>query len=451
MKVVLINLPWREKGLLGVRAGSRWPFKSLPDKEGKIHYVPFPFFLAYGVSLLKREGINAELIDAVAEGIDEQKVIERLELINPDFVIIESSTPSFFNDIKIIQIIGSNFPHSRIVLCGPHVSVFPEVILRDYKFIDYVLIGEFEYTLLELTTAYQNGLSLEMIRGLAYRDKIDVKINKKRTALSDLNSLPWPERKDSTIYKYSDNFAGLGIPNVQMMASRGCPFQCVFCLWPQVIYQEYKYRKRNIKDVVDEMEYLIKSFDFCAVYFDDDVFNVDRQYVRGICDEIIARKIKTRWAVMARVDIMDCELLKHMSEAGLYAVKYGIESADDKILDYCGKRIDLNNAVNMIKFTKRLGVKVHLTFCLGLPYETKDSIRRTIEFIRTSQPDSLQFSFATPFPGTSYFDLMKEKGWLLSQDWSDFDGGNKCIIKTQELSSKDLEKILFELRSRFNC
>lgn len=445
MRILLLNLPWDINGRFGVRAGSRWPFTSLPEKDGQIHYIPFPFFLAYATSLLKKNNHDAKLIDAIAAGVNKQNVIEEILQYNPELIVIETSTPSFFSDIDIIKNIHRKLSLCKIVLCGPHATVFPSEILTEYDFISYILAGEYEYTLLELVNHLDSDLGLGSVLGLAYREDGKVTINNPRPTIGNLDDLPWPDRKDVPIYKYNDGFASLPVPNVQMWSSRGCPFYCTFCLWSQTIYREHRYRKRNPVDVVNEMEYLLKKFNFKAVYFDDDVFNVDRNHVLGICAEIRKRKINIPWAAMARADFMDAELLEDLAKSGLYGIKYGIESADQGILNSCKKNIDLPKAKEMIGITKARGIKVHLTFCLGLPGETQETIQKTIGFIQDNQPDSLQFSFATPFPGTEYFNYMDGQGLLLSKDWSDYDGNYKCIIKSRDLSNNDLEKIRITL------
>ncbi|MFH1504513.1 MAG: radical SAM protein [Candidatus Omnitrophota bacterium] len=451
MRALLLNLPWREEQRLGVRAGSRWPFTSLPEKDGRIHYVPFPFFLAYAAAVLKREGKSVKLFDAIAEGVSEENFFKKIYCFNPEFILVETSCPSFKNDLRIIHKIRDILPDCQIALSGPQASVFPEKILREYSIIKYILLGEYEYILLNLINCLEKKINLKSVSGLAYREDGEIKINFSQPAIDNLDSLPWPEREDMNIYKYNDGFAGLPVPNVQICASRGCPFQCNFCLWPQTIYKERKYRKRNPVDVVDEMEYLLNNFKFKAVYFDDDVFNINKDYVLNICNEIVKRKIKIPWAIMARVDLMDKSLLKVMSGAGLYAVKYGIESGDQNILNSCGKDMDLDKAYQAIRLTKQFGIKVHLTFCLGLPGETKQTIRRTVKFIRDVQPDSSQFSLATPFPGTEYFEYLKNRGELISEDWQSYDGNYKCVVQTPDLSSGELERIRIVLDNNFNA
>jgi len=450
MHTVLLNLPWTKGGRLGVRAGSRWPFTLQPEKDGRIYYVPFPFFLAYATAYLKKHKKGARLIDAIAEELDVPALISRLKLYSPALILAETSTPSYQGDLAIMQSIHENFPDCKIALCGPHASTFPSEILRGYQFIDYVLVGEYEYTLLELVNALEGSLSARAISSLAYRENHAIVVNNTRSSIEDLDTLPWPEREDVPIYRYNDAFAEMPVPTVQMWSSRGCPFQCKFCLWPQTMYREHKYRMRNPRDVVDEMEHLVNRYGFKAVFFDDDIFNVNKGHILGICREIKKRSMRIPWAAMARADLMDGELLAVMRGAGLSAIKYGIESVDNAILKSCRKNLYMDKAESVITITKKLGVKVHLTFCIGLPGETRQTIRETAEFARRMNPDSLQFSFATPFPGTEYFEDVKEKGNLLSNDWSDYDGGCKCVVKTKELSPDALERIRSDLCSSFN-
>ncbi|MFH1046112.1 MAG: radical SAM protein [Candidatus Omnitrophota bacterium] len=441
MRTLLINLPWNKQHLKGVRAGSRWPFTQIPEKDGHIRYIPFPFFLSYATALLKKQGQQAKLIDAIAEEINEDELLGKIIPYKPTIIFAETSTPSFGNDVMLMERLDHVFPDCQLALSGSHASVFAKEILEKYRFIDYVLIGEYENIVLELVQKLQDHAALSSIQGLAYRQDNEIQINYFRETISDLDSLPWPEREDLPLYKYNDGFAGMPVPNVQMWTSRGCSFQCSYCLWPQTIYREHRYRMRTPRDVVDEMQYLIQRYQFKAVYFDDDVININREHVFALCEEIIKRKINIPLAAMARADLMDEALLQIMVNAGFYAIKYGVESADDGILKLCKKDMDLPKVKKVIQLTKAMGVKVHLTFCLGLPGETEESVNRTLQFIAEVKPDSFQVSLATPFPGTAYFAYAKQHGLLVSDDWADYDANHTCVVKTETLSKLDLERL----------
>jgi len=447
---LLVNLPWSSGSRLGVRAGSRWPFTLEPGREGRLEYLPFPFFLAYAASLLKANGCRAVLLDAIAEGLDSPQLFERLQELDPGLAVMETSTPSFENDLAIAGEIRRRHPGVAVALCGPHASVFAREILRDKPAVDFVLLGEYEFTLLDLCRALRAGGELKKIPGLAYRQEGAVRVNQRRKTIHDLDELPWPERGDVPIYRYNDGFAGMPVPNVQMWSSRGCPFRCSYCLWPQTIYREHRYRKRGADKVAEEMQYLAENFKFQAIYFDDDIFNADRGHVLGICRQIQKRKIRIPWGAMARAELMDQELLRTMRAAGLFAVKYGIESANKQVLARCRKAMDLEKARGIIKATKDLGIRVHLTFCLGLPGETAASVEETAAFIRETRPDSLQCSLAVPFPGTELFASLKKKNQLLSGPWSDYDGSRRCVFRTEELSPEGLEELHRAFSHNFN-
>lgn len=450
MRILLGNLPWRKNGRFGVRAGSRWPFTSPPEKKGYINYIPFPFTLAYATALLKKHAQEAKLIDAIAENIQEEDFIAKAVSYNPELAIFEVSTPSFNEDIRIIKLIKKLVPDCKIALCGPHATVFAEQIINHYREIDFIFLGEYEITSLELSQGLAEAQDLKKVKGLALRFNQKAVVNRIREPLKNIDSFPWPDREDVPIFNYNDEFAGLPTPNVQLWSSRGCSFKCTFCLWPQVMYGNSGYRKRKAKDVVNEVEWLIKNHGFKAFYFDDDTFNIDREHVLSVCREIKNKNIKTPWAVMARADLMDGEMLKEMKEAGLFAIKYGIESASQKLLNSCQKNIDLEKVKKIIKMTKESGIRVHLTFCLGLPGENRQTIEETKKFISDTRPDSFQVSLATPFPGTQYYNYLKNNDFLCTGNWDEYDGNLKCIVRTEELTSLELEGIRDDFCNSFN-
>lgn len=449
MNIVLVNLPWVRENRYGVRAGSRWPF-TLPFKQGKKLYLPFPFFLAYTTSLLKSGGSEALLIDAVAEGIDEAEFIKRVKERAPDVVIAESSTPSFFNDCQILARLKCSLPRTKIVLCGTHVSALPSQVLEANAFIDYIAIGEYEHTIFELIEQLTKKEDVSSVVGLAYRRDGTIQFTPPRPNIKTLDCLPWPERETLPLYNYNDGFCNLPQPNVQMLTSRGCPSRCSFCLWPQVIYRDHTYRKRTPQLVVVEMQWLLQKYQFKAVYFDDDTFTIDRGHVRALCEEMTLRNIHIPWACMGRPDHMDERILEVMVSAGLYAIKYGVESANQDILNRCRKNMSIAKTKEVISFTQRLGVKTHLTFCLGLPGETKETIQQSVDFITEMAPDSVQFSLATPFPGTELFNCLQAAGHLASQQWYDYDGNCKAVASTGSLSTEELERELQRVRDVLN-
>ncbi len=436
LDVVLVNPPWRKGELWGVRAGSRWPHIK---NKGEESYLPFPFFLAYTAALLLRHGAKVRIIDAIAEHMDEAHFIELVRGLEPLLIVSEVSTPSLENDLRILSEL-SDGGRSRIAVCGLDYNIRQPDFLRKYPFIDFVLQGEYEYTALELYESLKTGSGLSGIKGLIYRRNGLISVNPLRPLIAELDSLPWPLREQLPMEKYLDAPGGIPEPTAQMIASRGCPFGCIFCAWPQLMYNSRSYRVRKPAAVVDEMEYLLKERKFNSVYFDDDTFNIKKDNVLGICREIKERKLRASWAIMARPDTMDEEMLESLRDAGLCAAKYGVESADQGLLDNINKGMDLKKVDRLIRFTKSLGIKIHPTFTFGLPGETPDTIKKTIDYAMSLKPDSIQFSILTPYPGTEFYEQLDKKGQIVSYNWADYDGASKSVIKTDNLAPQDLEK-----------
>jgi radical SAM superfamily enzyme YgiQ (UPF0313 family)/MoaA/NifB/PqqE/SkfB family radical SAM enzyme len=434
MKILLANLPWKKGGLWGVRAGSRWPHIKTTQEKG---YLPFPFFLAYASSLLKREGFEVTLIDSLAQELPVGAFLKAVSMEKPDLLVAETSTPSLWNDLAILQKLPKELP---VALCGPEANIRDLNFLSQHQFIHYVFTGEYELALLELVQRLEAKQNLSGLRGLIYRDHGNFKANPPRPLLEDLDELPWPLRDSLPMEKYNDTPGGIPFPSVQMWSSRGCPYQCLFCIWPQLMYHKNRYRTRKIVKVVDEMEYLVKEKGFKSIYFDDDTTNIGKLRMIEFAEEIKRRGIHVPWAMMARADLMDEDILEQLRSAGLFAVKYGVESAEQTLLDRICKNMDLRKTERMIRFTQSLGIKTHLTFSFGLPGETQETIRKTIDFAKTLDPDSLQFSIATAFPGTSYYQALEQKGHIVSRDFSDYDGNFKSMLRTESLTPKDLEK-----------
>ena len=364
-----------------------------------------------------------------------------VEKISPDILVVETATVSLMHDLTMINKLPKDI---RVVLCGLDYSITQPQFLKNHPRITYVLAGEYELTLLNLIQALRQNKSLEMVLGLIHRDKKGNVVINPTGPLLNVDSLPWPEREDLPMEKYIDAPGGMPLPNVQIIASRGCPFKCIFCAWPQIMYRGAQYRARNVVDVVNEMEYLVGKMKFKSIYFDDDTFNIGRDRMLKFCEEVRKKNeagvLNVPWAIMARADLMDEEVLVHMADAGLHTVKYGIESADQKLLDNCGKNMNLKQAADMVKFTKSLGINVHLTFTFGLPGETHDTVRKTIDFALGLDPVSLQFSITTPYPGTSYYRELEKRKMLVSVDISDYDGNYRSVINTERLSAAELKE-----------
>lgn len=447
MKIFMGNSPWVKPGYFGVRAGSRWPHFEKKDSS----YIPFPFFLAYATSLLEKNGFEVRLADGIAERIGLEEFLKRIGAYKPDLVVYEVSTPSIDHDLQVARQTKERLGKSvKVLFCGPHFGMYNSEFLESNHDVDMVIQGEYEFTLLEVLQKMRRKEPVEDVKGLILRDRSGrIVVNDRRPLHEDLDEFPWPARSQLRMEKYCDMADTLPAPSLQMWASRGCPYHCVFCAWPQIMYDSSRYRVRDPKDVVDEMEWCIGKYGFKSVYFDDDTFNIGKTRMLRICEEIKTRRLNVPWAIMARADGMDREILSAMRGSGLIALKYGVESGVQEILNNTGKSLDLQRVKETVEMTRELGIKIHLTFTFGLPGETLETIGKTIDLAMELDPDSLQFSIVTPFPGSKYFEALDKKGYILTKDWDNYDGYNRAVIRTDHLTSAELETALRKANRRW--
>jgi radical SAM superfamily enzyme YgiQ (UPF0313 family) len=433
MKVVVANPPWPGKGY-GARSNVRWPHRR-GDKK-----LPYPIYLAYAVALLKRSSFDAKGVDAVFNEWDIGRFVREMQSMKPGAVLLEVSTPSIDCDLETAKRLKEILPGTMLVFCGPHATYFSEEIIREHAFVDAVIRGEFEFAFKEICEALREKRSFSGIKGITYRDNAGgVKRAEDRPLLEDLDKLPWPDREDFPIGRYQQAFY-CGRKTALMVSSRGCPFQCTYCLWPSTLTHR-RYRIRDQKKVVDEIKFLIKKEGIDEVFFDDDEFIINKKKVLDFCREMIRRGIRIKWHCMGRVDIVDGELLGMMKEAGCYQIFYGFESGSEKILKSLKKGITKAQIRRAVGLTKKAGIVCGGSFILGTPEESWETLKETTGFAKSLGSDWVQFALCSPFPGTPMYEEAKRSGLLEASSWSDFDGSKGPIVRTKYLSRKDLEGV----------
>ena len=445
-RVFLGNAPWCKEDYYGVRAGSRWPH----FEEAHLEYMPFPFFLAYSAAVCEQDGFEVELCDGIAEAIPEDEFVKRIVKFVPNLVCLEVSTISIENDLAMGRRLRKELGDKvRIAFSGLHNFMGEPEFLKEHSWLDFVLIGEYEYTLLEVCRRLFEGNDLKGCPGTVHRKNGDIVVEKRRPLIENLDQMPWPARHFLPMSNYHDEPGSIPRPSVQMWASRGCPYGCIFCAWPQIMYGSRKYRARSIIDVVDEMEWLVNEGQYKSVYFDDDTFNIGKKRMLQFASEVKSRGINVPWAIMARADNMDREILEALKDAGLYALKYGVETSSQELLEQCDKNLDIETVKKTISITHELGIKMHLTFMFGMPAETEKTAKETIDLALWAAPESVQFTIATPFPGSKYHKMLKEQGRLLTDDFEKYDGFRSAVIKTDHLDPKQLETIVAQANQRW--
>lgn len=426
-KVIIANPPWPGEGY-GTRSNIRWPHR----RGDKV--LTFPIYLAYAVAILEKEGFDVKGYDAVdlEDGIP--KFVARIKKDQPDIVLLETSTPSILHDLNTAERIKREVG-CKIVLCGSHATYYAKEIMHDHLYVDFILKGEFDISIKDLCKALQSKKSLNEVSGLVYRGIAGIASNPV-TLFENIDDLPLPDRKQFKIENYQQAFFG-GKKTGLVITSRGCPYHCTFCLWPEVLYG-HKHRQRSPKNVVDEIEFLIKQ-GVDEIYFDDDTFIVQKQWVIDFCNELKNRNISIPWLCMGRVNTVDSESLKVMKKAGCQEIFYGFESGSQEILNDSNKAITKEQVNKAVRLTQKAGIRATGSFVIGLPNESRETIKETIDFAIKLHADYVQFTIAAPFPGTKLFEQVKDAGLLEYNSWEDFDGCHGPILRTKYLTKKELE------------
>lgn len=434
-RVALLNPPWQVGELLGVRAGSRWPHLEPAGNR----YTPYPFFLGYTSALLRKHGYETRIFDGIAVRCDDNAYIDNVAAFKPDVILQEVSTPSWNVDRAFSERLGERFPGVLLLLSGPHALLFRKDALAPLPHVDAILIGEYERTTLELLQRLKAGESVEGIKGLIYRKKDKtVYADTQYNLTGNLDNLPWPDRESVDPRCYVDTAVDVPQPSLQVLASRGCPHQCSFCLWPQLMYGGNRHRARDPVKVVDEIESCVRRFGARSFYFDDDTFNLGEKRLMTLARELRTRELGLPWSAMARADGCSADALQALRDAGLDGIRFGIESGVQELVDACGKNLDLRIAEKTIRAAKALGLRVHLTFCLGLPGESWNTVRHTLNFARRMDPYSAHFSIVTPFPGCRYHEELRRNGMLETEEFDAYDGEHRAVLRTEHLTAKEL-------------
>ncbi|MDI6902781.1 MAG: radical SAM protein [Methanocellales archaeon] len=427
MRITLINPPYFERCVREFRCQGIAKITRLLPPE----ILP-PLSLAYIAAVLRDHGYNVEIVDSIALNLTLNDLIKKLS--KADLFVFVVSTPTFMTDLNTIEEVKKCFPDIKNCLFGTHVSTFPEETLKK-DFVDFAVVGEGEITILELANALEKGQSLSKVKGLAYK-KDGIKINSKRPLIEDLDSLPFPARDLLPMERYKPFFYKK-LPFTTMLTSRGCPFSCIYCS-SRVIFNR-KWRSRSPENVVEEIEEVVDKFGIKEIFFNDDLFTLDKKRVQKICDLILENDLDIVWGCESRADTVDHKTLKLMKESGCYKIFYGIESGSQHILDKTKKDIKIDQIEETFKKTKEVGIQCNGSFIIGVPWETKETVKQTIEFAKKLDPDYVNFSIATPYPGTEFYEMVKEKGYLPTEDWNLFDEHLGAAIRSDGLTPKEIE------------
>jgi hopanoid biosynthesis associated radical SAM protein HpnJ len=389
----------------------------------------YPTWLAQPAALVP----DSKLIDAPPHGTLLAEVVA--EAKNFDLTVVHTSTPSFASDVKTIAALKAANPALKAGLIGAKAAVDAEGTLKAAPVVDFAARNEFDFTIKEVA----DGRDWKSILGLSYRDANGrIQHTPDRPILENMDDLPFVTpiyKRDLNIRRYFSGY--LKHPYMSFYTGRGCKSRCTFCLWPQTV-GGHRYRTRSVGHVIEEMTYATKAFpEVKEFFFDDDTLTDNLPRVEAIAREL--GKLGVTWSCNAKANVPRATL-KVMRDNGLRLLLVGYETGNQQILYNIKKGMRIDVAKRFAKDCRELGIRVHGTFIMGLPGETQETIKETIEFAKEVNPHTLQVSLAAPYPGTFLYKQALEKGWLddVSSDLVNEDGRQIASLSYPGLSHTEI-------------
>lgn len=405
--ILFVNQP-RWKGLPVVREVDCMN----PQKD----YIVQPLALIYLAAAARKQECSVEVLDANLWDYDYSYVGEQIKEKKPKVVIAGFATPTASWDMRVFEI-AKKVSSAKTGLWGPIPAALRDSLFSKYKYLDFIIENEPEFTMKEIASKLKKGVNFFRVKGISYRKRKKIIFNGYRE-YGKMDDLPIPAYDLLPMDKYYTPY-NQRRPITIMRTSRGCIARCIFCLIGGQT-DEYRgygapWRSYSAKRALQEIEYVVKEFGTKEINFFDDEFIINKQRVTDICNGIIENNLDIIWNCNARVDSADLELFRLMKKAGCYAISFGVESINKEILQFCGKKISLEQVENAIMLAKKAGIQPALFFMIGLPGETEDSIKETISFAKRIAKKFCirpQCTIATPYPGTKFYELAKKEGWI---------------------------------------
>ncbi len=442
MKILFLNPPYFPRF-------SREQRSPAVTRSGTLYY---PMWLAYAAGVLEEGNFLIDFIDAPAEDYSLEEVIKKSKESNPQLIVLDTSTPSIYNDVSVGAKLKKSLPRTKIVLVGTHVSALPEETLKLSEKIDAVARREYDYTIKEIADALKKNENWKKTPGISYREGGKILHNPLRSFIDNLDEIPFVSKVYKKFLKCRNYFNPNALyPMITIVAGRGCPFGCNFCVYPPTFSGE-RYRYRSPENILKELQYIEKKFSEAkAVFFEDDTLTTNRQRCRELMHLMQKNPIKMSWSANSRADV-DYETLKQMKAAGCRCLCVGFETGEEKTLKRMHKGITPEKAYQFVKDAKRAGILIHGCFMFGNPGETRENLHRTLQFAKKLTPDTAQFYPLMVYPGTRAYQWAKEKNYLTTENyshWLDAKGQHISILSTPFLSSEELVDFCKRARKKF--
>ncbi|MBU0979699.1 MAG: B12-binding domain-containing radical SAM protein [Nanoarchaeota archaeon] len=400
-----------------------------------------PLGVCYIAAQLEKHGHDVRLIDADIEGYGPDEISQEIKDFKPEVLGITATTPIYPTANKIFSLAKEIDKSLVTILGGFHITALPMRTMKEST-ADFGLFGEAEETIVELLDCIKEGKEPSGVKGILFRKGKEIMMNPLREQIQNLDALPFPALHLLKHDKYLWSVPGKGtVPVAAITTQRGCPFQCIFC-GVQTMFKGIRYR--SIPNVVDEIEHRVNELGIKHFYIQDDTMTMNKAKMLDMCREIKKRKLEVTWEGYTRANTITPELLQVMKDAGLVRLSFGVESGNDKVLKAIKKGIKKEDMVKAYEMCHAAGIETRGSFMLGHPFETKETIKETIDFAKSLKMYQAYINITTPYPGSELYTLAKE-GYggitLLTDDWQEFRRYGNAVMEMNDLTKDDLIKL----------
>lgn len=375
--------------------------------------------LLYLASVVRKNGYKTGVVEASSLGLSYEDALNQILSFSPDYIGITATTVSIFHAAKLAGKIKEKDKNIKVIIGGPHLTAVPKETMEMFPAFDYAVIGEGEETIVDLLRTLDNGCKIDDVKGIAYRyaQNGGVGINERRNLIDDLDTIPFPAwdiLSDFPAGYYPVAIRCRKYPAAHLLTSRGCPHKCIFC--DTSVFTK-KYRAFSSEYILEMIKTLYHKYGIREILFEDDVFVIFKKRLIEICEGLLKENFKISWSCLGRANAVKPDILKLMKRAGCWQIGFGIESGDQKILDFAKKAITLEQVEEAVRWTKEAGIHTKGFFILGFPLETEESISNTINFSKKIMLDDISVNLMTPFPGSEIYNIADKYG-KFNKDWS---------------------------------
>ena len=390
-----------------------------------------------------REGYDVTIIDGDAENLTREQIIDQIVEINPAIVGATIMTATMDVTKQFLTLLKTKTPDTVVIVGGPHVSALPEQTLIDIPVVDIAVVGEGDYTIIDILNALERNEVLQNIAGIAYRKNLEIIRTAPRAPIHDLSTLPVPaiyllKKHLYRSYGWSKWPSGINGPLGVIFTTRGCIGKCNFCA-AQTVFGRGA-RNFSMNQIIEQLEFLIHEWNIRILYIQDDTFTLNRKRVEELCDYIISKGYNKRLGIQvsSRVNTVHLPTMKKMREAGVRWVFFGIESGNQEILNRMDKNITLKNIHEAIEITKEAKLFIGGNYMIGSIGETRETAMDTINLACELDQDYASFATAIPLPGTELYKYCQENNVTLPT-WNEFGNINTPPIPiNKNLTTSDL-------------